>query len=275
MSKNNSDKKLMVNMYDIKDDKDTNLLPENIRKNTTVLGVTGTLDPQTDESDATATSADIALNKSAYVNNAKIYGSVVTTDDGLDTLQTTITNPNVSYSQGKINIESPIDTSQSVLLRQNSQVHVEGSIDQSIIATKANITGDKIIEGTSILGVQGTIDNKGDVNITTQENVDTTIGTGYYNSITSPALIKDSSYRNAQKLASLILEGVTLPNEYEQLQYLESTGGQYIQPGFPTTGTSIPSGNYDFQLDAQFTSLEPEDFNWHIIGVGSLRFWFI
>ena len=155
MSKGDSDKKLMVNMYDIKDDKDTNLLPGNIRKNTKILGVTGTLDPQADESDATATSSDIALNKSAYVNNEKIYGSVVTTDDGLDTLETTITNPNVTYSQGKINIESPVTTNQNTLLRQNSQIYVEGSINQSIIANKVNLTADKIKVGTNILGVTG------------------------------------------------------------------------------------------------------------------------
>lgn len=272
MSKGDSDKKLMVNMYDIKDDKDTNLLPGNIRKNTKILGVTGTLDPQADESDATATSSDIALNKSAYVNNEKIYGSVVTTDDGLDTLQTTITNPNVTYSQGKINIESPVTTNQNMLIRQNSQVHVEGSIDQSIIANKANITGDKIIEGNTILGVAGTVENKGDVNISTAESTDTTIGAGYYDSITSPALEKDSSYRNAQKLAGLILEGVTLPTAYEQLEYLESTGTQYIDLDFPTTlGSGISDANYDFLLDTQFTELDMRSSGskYHLQGVGA------
>lgn len=156
MSKGDSNKKLMVNMYDIKDDKDTNLLPENIRKNTKILGVTGTLDPQADESDATATSSDIALNKSAYVNNEKIYGSVVTTDDGFDTITADIGTNNVTVKTNQIEIEAPIVTNQNVLIRQNSQVSVEGTIDNSIIANKANITGDKILEGNTILGVEGT-----------------------------------------------------------------------------------------------------------------------
>lgn len=266
-----SKRKVTRNLYDIKDDKDTNLLPGNIKKNVKILGVTGELDPQQDESDATATSADIALNKSAYVNNAKIYGSVITTDDGLDTLQTTISDPNITYSQGKINIESPITTNQHILLRQNSQVYVEGSINQGIIANKANITGDKIIEGNTVLGVAGTVENKGDVNISTQEEVDTTIGSGYYNSITSPALIKDSSYRNAQRLAGLILEGVNLPDTYEQLEYLESTGTQYIQLDFPVTGSNITNGNYNFYLDAQFTEFDirTSGSQYHLEGVGA------
>lgn len=266
-----SKRKITNNLYEIKDDKDINLLPGNIKKDVKILGVVGELEVQHDESDATATTSDIALNKSAYINNQKIYGSVLTTDDGLDTLQTTITNPNVTYSQGKINIESPITTNQNMLLRQNSQVYVEGSINQDIIASKANITGDKIIEGNTILGVQGTVQNKGDVTIDVQESIDTTIGSGYYNSVKTLALEKDSSYRNAQKLAGLILEGVTLPSAYEQLEYLEGTGTQYIRLDFPETNTKITDGNYDVLLDAQFTEFDARSSNnrYHLEGIGS------
>jgi len=210
MSKGDSDKKLMVNMYDIKDDKDTNLLPGNIRKNTKILGVTGTLDPQADESDATATSSDIALNKSAYVNNEKIYGSVVTTDDGLDTLQTTITDPNITYSQGKINIESPVTTNQNMLLRQNSQIYVEGSINQNIIANKVNLTADKIKVGTNILGVTGNYTSDANAtsidiigsNKTAYVNGQKIIGTHYF--IIDGSMFMLSSIENVANLGSNI-----------------------------------------------------------------------
>lgn len=60
---------------DIKLDKQTNLKPENIKKDITVLGVTGTLE-DLDTSDATATASDILQNKTAYVNGEKLTGTM-------------------------------------------------------------------------------------------------------------------------------------------------------------------------------------------------------
>lgn len=57
---------------------DSNLTPANIKKDTTIFGVTGTMDLQTggiDTSDATATADDIAKDKTAYVNGEKITGA--------------------------------------------------------------------------------------------------------------------------------------------------------------------------------------------------------
>lgn len=60
---------------DIKLDKQTNLKPKNIKKDITVLGVTGTL-KDLDTSDATATTNDIINPKTAYVNGEKIVGAI-------------------------------------------------------------------------------------------------------------------------------------------------------------------------------------------------------
>lgn len=68
-----------------------NLTPENIREGTEVLGVTGSLFPQADTSDATATADDILYGKTAYVDGAKITGTrrILTTSDEENTYGTT------------------------------------------------------------------------------------------------------------------------------------------------------------------------------------------
>ena len=53
-----------------------NLLPEYIKAGITLAGVTGTLE-DLDTSDATATAADIALGKTAYVDGKKITGTKI------------------------------------------------------------------------------------------------------------------------------------------------------------------------------------------------------
>ena len=60
----------------IKNEKDTKIVPENIKKDVTIFDVTGTLQPGTDTSDASAVASDIAKDKTAYVNGQKITGNI-------------------------------------------------------------------------------------------------------------------------------------------------------------------------------------------------------
>lgn len=68
---------LEENLQAIKDEKDTKLIPENIKKNITILGITGTLEGGTDTSDATATPSDILFGVTAYANGIKLTGTLI------------------------------------------------------------------------------------------------------------------------------------------------------------------------------------------------------
>lgn len=67
---------LQENLDAILLDKNTNLLPENLKQGVTCLGVEGTMQAGIDTSDATATATDIVKDKTAYVNGEKITGTL-------------------------------------------------------------------------------------------------------------------------------------------------------------------------------------------------------
>lgn len=57
-------------------EKNTKILPENIKAGVNILGVLGTYEGL-DTSDANATASDIVTSKTAYVNGQKLTGSLV------------------------------------------------------------------------------------------------------------------------------------------------------------------------------------------------------
>lgn len=67
---------LNTKIKNILTEKNTKILPSNIKKNVNILGVTGDLEVL-DTSDANATAGDIATGKTAYVNAQKITGTLV------------------------------------------------------------------------------------------------------------------------------------------------------------------------------------------------------
>ena len=64
--------------------KDDNLKPENIAENVEVLGLKGTFKGGIDTSDATATSDDLLLGKTAYANEEKLTGTIETWDGSFE-----------------------------------------------------------------------------------------------------------------------------------------------------------------------------------------------
>lgn len=119
-------------LEEIRADKNAHLKPRNLKKNVTVLGITGTLDGGIDTEDATATAADILEGETAYAKDEKLTGTM----------------PN----NGLLNY-NPLTSEQLIPAGYTSGgriAPVTSSIDPNI--TQANIRA-----GVSILGVQGNL----------------------------------------------------------------------------------------------------------------------
>lgn len=78
----------------ILNDKRLNLLPENIKKDVTILGVTGTLEGSSGgidtSSDNPITADDVVQGKEGFVNGEKIIGTL---NDGRNAFSVIATNP--------------------------------------------------------------------------------------------------------------------------------------------------------------------------------------
>lgn len=68
---------LIDNLRKIRQDKNSNLKSENLRKGVSCLGIDGSQEPLDITSDATAIAADILKDKTAYVNSVKVTGTLV------------------------------------------------------------------------------------------------------------------------------------------------------------------------------------------------------
>ena len=172
---------LKTNLQEILQDKNTNLLPENLKAGVTCLGVEGTLEEGIDTSDATATADDIADSKTAYVNGQKITGSVLTVEDAYGF--GVPTENNVSIDETQLHISSSADT--NILLRNGVNIHSGATIEN--VAITAGLTSNKLVEGNTVLGVEGTaIELKGQTkSVTPTTNLQTIIPDENYNGLTS------------------------------------------------------------------------------------------
>ncbi len=125
-----------------------NLQASDIKTGVTILGIQGTCDPGIDTSDATATAADIASGKTAYINDQKVTGTLASLTSG-----TKYSNPLlINYTGGYLDITW--NSSGKVILPGGTIF----SISNSRVATAANIQAANIKKGTSIFGVAGTLE---------------------------------------------------------------------------------------------------------------------
>lgn len=143
---------LQENLNLILEEKNTKLLPENLKAGITCLGVTGELEGGLDTSDATATENDIVVGKTAYAKGKKIEGVIGEIASG------------ELFTLDSENIEDRGDVPEMVVadcamtkptvLQSNSKI--EMLMDYANLANAINLTSDKLVSGNTILGIEGT-----------------------------------------------------------------------------------------------------------------------
>lgn len=155
--------KLVYDLQDIKEDRNTNLKPENLKAGITCLGVVGTMETGVDTSDADATANDIAENKTAYVNGEKIIGNikpVTTYDEG----QVVVCSDSYVELDGTNRFYAKAITMYGPnIVPKGCKVQI--MLSQVDVAEAIGLTADKIKAGETILGITGTYTGENDVSL--------------------------------------------------------------------------------------------------------------
>ena len=132
---------------------DSNIVADNIKKDVSILGVTGTYAPEKeiDTSDATATANQILESATAYVNGQKITGTLPLFPN---TSTFTVDNAGVTNNTEDSTLElTTINTLKQTL---DSNLNMKFSAPYADITTAIGLTADKIVSGNTILDVAGT-----------------------------------------------------------------------------------------------------------------------
>lgn len=189
------------------------LTPDDLKRNVTVLGVTGTYDGL-DTFDATATSGDIIAGKSAYAKGQRIIGTIATLGNIDEAAADNITiGEDFSVCFGS-------NITERGILDKDITYNIKATQKQMI--NKLGLTGDKIKEGNTILGVEGTAEvlNTDDANATAAD------------------LIKNkTAYVKGKKITG------TIPSN-GALNYAPSDVEQIIPAGY-TTGGKIAAMDFE------------------------------
>ncbi|WP_288886930.1 hypothetical protein [uncultured Eubacterium sp.] len=134
---------LKTNLQEILAEKQQKIISENIRRNVSVFGVIGTLDEGIDTSDADAVAGDLAEGKTAYVNGEKITGNVA------------VIESNSGVTTGEFQ-NSPYIIP---IFDEDKLIRAGGGpiINETALANKILLSADKIKQGETILGIEGTV----------------------------------------------------------------------------------------------------------------------
>lgn len=150
---------LKTNLQEILQDKNTNLLPENLKAGITCLGVEGIAQTGIDTSDADATPEDITMNKTAYANGEKITGTLpLFPNSRTFTVDGGVIN---DTENNRIQIHT-INTTKQIL---DSNLNMEFNGEYADVADAIGLTADKIKAGETILGITGTYTGENDVSL--------------------------------------------------------------------------------------------------------------
>ena len=141
---------LKTKAQSILDEKDSKIIPENIKKDVTIFDVTGTMEEGVDTSDATATSDDIIEGKTAYIDGQKVRGTLQIAGSGPVYVDVEYVGDNNS----DIDVTMYLRTNIKEVLDNDTQIEAE--ISYVDLAKAIDLTSDKIVSGESVLGMEGT-----------------------------------------------------------------------------------------------------------------------
>ena len=143
---------LLEKCNNIKNDKEVNLRPENLKAGITCLGVMGTLEEGIDTSDATATIDDLVMGKSAYVNGEKIEGNVFELPAGSGTGFTYENGVDIPSMNNILIIST--NNAGNYLVRQEGQVTVD--VPYTYLSDIIGLREENLVDtGDMILGKRG------------------------------------------------------------------------------------------------------------------------
>ena len=192
---------------------DTNIKSENIKKDISILGITGTLEEGVDTSDADAAAANIEMNKTAYVDGEKVTGNLP-----LNNTTLVVDNATVSLDDrnNKLEMNSTNLTKQII----DNNVNMKFNANYSDVATTIGLTPDKIKRGETILNVAGNV----------QEGIDTSDA----NAVETDILSGKTAYVDGNKITGTI-------TSKEAQTYIPSSSEQVINAGQYLSGAQTIS----------------------------------
>lgn len=180
--------------------------PEIIKKDETILGVTGTYDGL-DTSDGTLQSQDMVEGTIGYSNFEKVVGTM----PNFSVNSLTINNVADMKNRGVVRIQEDMNNligAQKAYVKRTEQLNIY--VNEQVVRNALNITEDMIKKDVEVLDITGTYVS----NIDETKQYDTLLAK-------SDSILGNSS-------------------RYEWLEYIQSDGNQYIDTGFiPNCDTKI------------------------------------